>query len=96
MLNGEDGHSRKKAFALSYAPPEDAAPKLTAKGQGLVAEKIIEVARNNNIPIRDDPELVDILSILDLDQEIPPKVYQVVAEILAFVYSLKGKWPNRG
>ena len=81
----------KKVVALRYAPPEDAAPKVTAKGQGVIAEKIIEIARKNHIPIKDDPELVNILSMLDLDEEISPSVYKVVAEILAFVYSLKKK-----
>ena len=81
----------KKVVALRYAPPEDAAPKVTAKGQGVIAEKIIEIARKNHIPIKDDPELVNILSMLDLDEEISPSAYKVVAEILAFVYSLKKK-----
>jgi len=80
-----------KVVALRYAPLEDAAPKVTAKGQGAIAEKIIEIAQKNHIPIKDDPELVNILSMLDLDEEIPPSVYKVVAEILAFVYSLKKK-----
>ena len=81
----------KKVVALRYTPPEDVAPKVIAKGQGTIAEKIIEIAQKNHIPIKDDPELVNILSMLDLDEEIPPSVYKVVAEILAFVYSLKKK-----
>ena len=95
-MDEKQRRSLKKVVALKYDPPEDSAPKVTAKGQGIVAEKIIEVAKKNNIPIRNDPELVNILSQLDLDEEIPPTVYQVVAEVLAFVYSLKGRWKERG
>jgi flagellar biosynthesis protein len=82
---------RKKAVALQYNPPEDHAPKVRAKGQGKVAEKIIELARRHGIPIKDDPDLIEILSKLDLHGEIPPTVYVVVAELLAFVYSLNRK-----
>lgn len=94
-MDEKQRRSLKKVVALKYDPPEDSAPKVTAKGQGIVAEKIIEVAKKNNIPIKNDPELVNILSQLDLDEEIPPTVYQVVAEVLAFVYSLKGRWKER-
>lgn len=82
---------RKKAVALQYKPTEDHAPKISAKGQGRVAEKIIELARRHGIPIKDDPDLVEILSKLDLHEEIPPTVYIAVAELLAFVYSLNRK-----
>ncbi len=79
-------------MALKYIPGKDRAPKLTAKGSGFLAEKIIELARENGIPIKDDPALVQILAQLDLYQEIPPSVYVIVAEILAFVYSMNQKW----
>ena len=85
----------KEAVALKYSPPKDAAPKLMAKGRGLVAEKIIELARKHGIPIQENPDLVKILAQLDLEEEIPPSVYQVVAEILAFVYSLNAQWQER-
>lgn len=81
----------KKAVALKYKPIRDNAPKITAKGTGLVAEKIIAVARKQGIPVKDDPDLIEVLSRLDLDQEIPPELYVVVAELLAFVYSLNRK-----
>lgn len=85
----------KEAVALKYSPPKDAAPKVTAKGRGIIAEKIIELAKKHDIPIQEDPDLVKILAQLDLEQEIPPSVYQVVAEILAFVYSLNAQWKER-
>lgn len=77
-----------RAVALRYAPGEDDAPRVAAKGRGHVAEKILELARRYGVPIRQDPNLVQVLSRLDLEQEIPPSVYRAVAEILAFVYRL--------
>ena len=81
----------KKAVALKYKPGQDDAPKVTAKGTGVVAEKIIDIARKQGIPVKDDPDLVEVLSRLDLDEEIPPELYVIVAELLAFVYSLNRK-----
>ena len=78
----------KKTAALRYRQNEDSAPKVVAKGRGKVAEKILEVAEHYNIPIREDKALVEILSSLDLYQEIPPELYRAVAEILAFIYAL--------
>ncbi|MBW2645631.1 MAG: EscU/YscU/HrcU family type III secretion system export apparatus switch protein [Deltaproteobacteria bacterium] len=82
---------RKKAVALQYKSDEDHAPKITAKGEGKIAEKIIELARRHDIPIKDEPDLIEVLSKLDLNEEIPTTVYVVVAELLAFVYSLNKK-----
>ena len=81
----------KKAVALRYKTDDDNAPRVTAKGTGLIAEKIIEMARKHGIPIKDDPDLIEVLSRLDLNEEIPPELYVVVAELLAFVYRLNGK-----
>ena len=82
----------RKAVALRYRPDQDRAPRVTAKGSGLVGEKIIQLARAHGIPIEEDPALVQILSQLDFYQEIPPAIYVVVAEILAFVYSMNSRW----
>lgn len=79
---------RDKAVALRYKRGKDQAPKLTAKGQGKLAEKIIAIARARNIPIREDKALLDALYRLDINKEIPEELYQVVAEILAFVYRM--------
>lgn len=78
----------KEAAALKYKQGEDSAPKLVAKGRGKVAEKIIEIARSHGIYIKEDKQLVEILSSLDLYQEIPAELYKAIAEILAFIYSL--------
>ena len=75
-----------KAVALRYHGKKDRAPKVAAKGRGYLAERIIEIAKAENIPIREDKNLFALLSRLDLDQEIPPETYKAIAEILAFVY----------
>ena len=79
---------KKKAVALKYRPKIDSAPKVIAKGQGKLAEKIIEIAREHNLHIHNDPDLIEVLSQLDINEEIPPEFYVVFAELLAFVYSL--------
>ena len=75
-------------MALKYQPKSDNAPRIIAKGKGRVAEKNIEIARQHNIYVDNDPDLVEVLSELDLNEEIPPDLYIIVAELLAFVYSL--------
>lgn len=79
-------HPRLRVAALRYDHPTDRAPKVVARGEGHVAEKILALAREHGIPIHEDRELVDVLARLDLDEDIPGEVYQVVAEILAFLY----------
>jgi flagellar biosynthesis protein len=76
----------KKAAALKYRHRIDPAPSVVASGRGIIAERIIEIARNHNIPLKRDPALIEVLSQLDIDREIPPELYQAVAEILAYVY----------
>jgi len=76
----------KQAVALSYSKDAAAAPVVKAKGKGAVAERIVAIAAENGVPVREDASLVEVLSKLDLDQEIPPELYQLVAEILSFVY----------
>ena len=61
---------------------------MTASGRGIIAEKIIEIAQENGIPIKNDPDLIQVLSKLEIGTEIPVELYRAVAEILAFVYSL--------
>jgi len=78
--------ARKKAVALKYDATSDPAPKVIGKGAGHLAERIISLAQEHGIPIHEDPDLAEILSRLELNQEIPPETYVLVAEILAFVY----------
>ncbi len=79
------------AAALKYDRRKDAAPKVTAQGRGIVAEKIIELARKHDVPIKSDPALVQVLSKLDIDEQIPVEIYKAVAEILAFIYAVNNK-----
>ena len=69
------------------------APRVTAKGKGEIAERIIELAEANGVPLREDQALVQVLSRIDLSQQIPPQLYVAVAEVIAFAYALSGK-PN--
>ena len=78
----------KMAAAIKYDTEKSNAPAITASGKGTIAEKIIEVAREQGIPIKNDPDLIQVLSKLKVGSEIPVELYRAVAEILAFVYSL--------
>ena len=77
---------RPKAAALRYEKGKDAAPRLVAKGQGHIAEKILQLAKDNQIPVHEDPALIESLSKMNLDEHIPGECYRVVAEILAWIY----------
>jgi flagellar biosynthesis protein len=76
----------RKAVALIYEPGEGTAPVMVAKGKGHLADLILEKAKENGIPVQEDSSLVEVLSKLDVDQEIPNELYTLVAEILSFVY----------
>ena len=82
---------QRQVVALRYRPEHDNAPSVVAKGQGVIAEQILQLAEQHNIPVRQDKNLLTVLSQLELDQEIPPEVYRVVAELMAFIYQLASK-----
>ena len=75
---------KKQAIALEYDPVDDA-PRVLASGTGVLAEKIIEKAKEAHVPLHQDDQLADTLSRLDIGDMIPPELYEVVAEILVFV-----------
>lgn len=79
------------AVALEYDGRN--APKVTAKGTGLTAEKILEIADQHGIPMRSEPELAGVLAQVPLGEEIPHELYVAVAEVIAFAYFLNGKRP---
>lgn len=81
----------QKAAALRYDKNKDSAPRLVAKGSGPIAERIIEIARANGITVYEDKELIELLSRIELYQVIPVELYQVIAEVLAFVYRMNKK-----
>ncbi|PLX50113.1 MAG: flagellar biosynthesis protein FlhB [Desulfobacteraceae bacterium] len=82
---------KNSAVSLKYRHESDSAPRVTAKGKGKIAEKIIKIEKEHDIYIHEDPDLIEVLSQLDINDEIPPDLYLVVAELLAFVYSLNNK-----
>lgn len=85
----------RRAVALTYDPASADAPVVTAAGQGLVAEEIIRRAREAGVPVTEDPRLAAVLSQLDLGRVIPPELYTVVAEVLAYVYGLEDRVNRR-
>ena len=80
--------SMREAIALAYRQT-DAAPRVVAKGKGLVAEEIIARAREHGIFVHESPELVALLTQVDIDEHIPPQLYLAVAELLAWLYRLE-------
>ena len=84
--------AQKSAVALAYSQT-DAAPRVVARGRGLVAEQIIARAREHGVYVHESPELVSLLLQVDLDQRIPPQLYIAVAELLAWIYRLESGQP---
>lgn len=76
----------RKAVALRYRRQQDSAPRIVAKGSGLIAQRMIEVAAKTGVQVYPDPQLTEALMSLELDSVIPEELYAVVAEVLAFVY----------
>lgn len=83
----------EKAVALQYSG-KGSAPRVTAKGSGELAEQIIALAEENDIPIQEDQELVQLLAQIKLGDEIPELLYVAVAEVLAFAYYVSGRVPG--
>lgn len=86
--------ARPRAAAIRYRPEEpygDLAPRLVAKGQGKLAERILEEARRSGIPVERDPDLLTALEPLEVDRIIPPELFQAVAVLLAALYRANGR-----
>lgn len=81
-------YKKKKAVALKYTEDKDIAPKVIAKGQGDIAEKIIEKGKKSKVQIYEDENLIEDLLKLELYDEIPPELYEAVAEVILFVYTI--------
>ena len=78
-------------MALGYNRQKDNAPKVLAAGSGEVAKNIINLAKSHDIPIKEDADLVEVLSKVDLNEEVPPNLYKAVAEIFSFLYQMTNK-----
>src|SRR5512133_73852 len=95
-MNRKRSYAKRKyrllrATALGYDPGQDDAPRVLASGQGKIAEQIIALARSRNIPVREDPLLASALAEVNVNETIPPELYGVVAEILAYIYRIQKK-----
>ena len=86
-----DPTAEKKAVALKYDQAVQKAPNVIAKGRGHVAESILAAAQKNTVPVYQNKTLVNMLMALDIDREIPPELYQAVAEVLAYIYRMDKK-----
>jgi flagellar biosynthesis protein len=84
-----------KAVAVSYDTAQDGVPVVTASGKGAVAEQIVNLAFQHGIKVREDAELVDILSLIDIDSPIPLEAFAAVAEILSYVYEANASFKQR-
>ncbi len=86
--DSDKANSAREAIALAYRQ-SDAAPRVVAKGKGLIAEEIIKRAREHDVYVHESPELVALLTQVDIDEHIPPQLYMAVAELLAWLYKLE-------
>ena len=81
----------KEAASLKYDQNKSNAPKVTAKGKGAIAQNIIDVAKEHNIPIKKDEDLLQMLSQIEINEEIPAELYKAVAEIFSFIYGISNE-----
>lgn len=81
----------KKAAAIKYDQAKSMAPRVVAKGKGHIAEQIMQVALEHDVPMHADQNLVNVLEAMELESEIPAELYRAVAEVLVFIYRLNGK-----
>ncbi|MCJ7839625.1 EscU/YscU/HrcU family type III secretion system export apparatus switch protein [Lederbergia sp. NSJ-179] len=84
----QENQKRKEAIALGYQRDQHEAPVVLAKGKGMIAENILEKAKIEQIPVQQDPALLELLGQLHINETIPEELYQAVAEVFAFVYRL--------
>lgn len=81
----------KKAAALRYNKEKESAPRVIAKGKGEAAQNIIKIAELHNLPIKKDEDLIELLSKVELDKEVPAELYKAVAEVFSFIYKVTNK-----
>ncbi|MDH4318399.1 MAG: EscU/YscU/HrcU family type III secretion system export apparatus switch protein [Desulfobulbaceae bacterium] len=86
---------KNKAVALRYDQAKSPAPRVTASGSGLVAQKIIETAREAGVYIKHDPDLLEVLAKVPVGETIPEELFQTVAELLAFVYRANNSYKEK-
>lgn len=91
-MTDHSAHPARRAIALEYDGFD--APRISATGEGRLAEEIIAIAREHGVPLLENPELAGLLAELDLGEEIPETLYRCTAQIIAFAYRLRGRYPR--
>ena len=91
-MSAPDSNPKRQAVALAYQAG-NRAPKVIASGKGLIAEQIIELAQEHGVYVHESREMVALLMDVELDQEIPPRLYQIVAELLSWLYKIEAAQP---
>ena len=84
-----------EAVALRYDKDREDAPRVVAKGRGFVAQQLLAIAKRNAVPVYQNQTVTQLLMAVELDREIPPDLYQAVANVLAFVYRMDGRAADR-
>lgn len=82
---------KQKAIALRYDSQKEKAPRVVAKGEGKNAQSIIKIAQENDLPIKKDEDLIELLSKVELDKEVPEALYTAVVEVFSFIYKVSKK-----
>lgn len=85
-MNKKEADKPKQAIALTYQKSNNSSPRVVAKGSGFIADRIMATAKQNSVPIYQNKTLASMLMAVELDREIPPELYQAVAEVLAYIY----------
>ncbi|ABK45525.1 flagellar biosynthetic protein (FlhB)-like protein [Magnetococcus marinus MC-1] len=99
MADSQDGNNsymHKRAVALRYRLGKDTSPRVTASGRGRLAETILKRAKEGDVPLLEDPDLVHLLEKIPVGSEVPPQLYQAVAEVLAYIYRINGRMGGKG
>ena len=94
-MNENEPDKQKQAIALNYDTEHAGAPKVVAKGKGFIAEQILALAKKNSIPIYQNKAVSSMLMAVEIDREIPPELYQAVAEVLAYIYRVDQSMAKR-
>jgi flagellar biosynthesis protein len=91
VIEMADNNQSKQAVALCYDEKQNNAPKVVAKGSGFISEQILDAAEQHAVPVYQNKTITGMLMAVEIDREVPPELYKVVAEILAYVYRIDKK-----
>lgn len=94
-MDSKNSDTKQQAVAIKYNKMQENAPTVIAKGAGFVAEQILSTAKKHSVPVYQNKTLTSMLMAVDLDREIPPELYQAVAEVLAYIYYIDKRMAKR-